>query len=960
MTDGELILAAASTIVPAIRLAILECASQHGLNDAVRDAYGEVVRYDVVRSALTMDWAPVEPKEDVDAESTIVFQFDVDKVAFVYLDSVWDPEGIAGTALQDRINANDASEEWRGFQALHLVVIEFVVDACFQLPQSAVPSSTVVSISSDELVIFSGLNQSDQIALWKVARSIHSEERQLRSIMGEGFLDSYSIYDTNKKSFYVSDEGRPDAIWAMATGVLCRRKHLARCDRHFAPCRASRTWRGGTKLHSRPNEPIYVAEDSSPANVHLLAEVGRCYIWVASRSEVGCRLPPVLLGEFLAFWAWQMIPDVAANSSSEFNMRIDAVVTRESQMCPVCGDSVSSFHFCFRPDRVNFFTSEDWLSRLLETVDNTGERQILVELLPAILSALKHEIDVDAVHEIVDRCAPVGNKRKLVTVRGGDAQIISLEGLPRIRTIDDFDLGVNADAIGSHAQANWSDKTTEAYNAIVEFLFHQFRDVVDNWSSDHCLETLMLQHERLVAERKQLETQIPCTIACYGADEDHVLHLRNMLGDIDRASIASRFLIEYTAAVPPSGGAELSLSGYDRALALALDIATYGMQSDSVQYGVSTRSLRILGSGRLSQLDEHYDNVAAKFSHSTFRSKFLLIQKADLPSIEEESRDDPKMFDKLEAATRQEYGIELTNLLRLFGFIANSPFTQESGFGNARTAELIGYLSTELNMPEDQLHSVLARITLRRRKSFLRPPSPFRAVDVYPWRFNRELSYLRRPLIVHEHNGEPMLCWGMRAVVQAASYWVTLCTEGRMKNLSTNAMKSLQGEIANARGHAFNRHVANLVRQREGISSRANVTRLKSKRVEDIDGHDLGDIDVLAVQLRSRKVYVIEVKSFSAAKTPVEMANERDKLFGEESEENGAVRKHLRRVQWIRDNLDTVIDDMAGDQLEASIWTVVPVIVIDEDLFMSHLIADAIQVVTLEAFLRILDRNTGH
>ena len=181
-----------------------------------------------------------------------------------------------------------------------------------------------------------------------------------------------------------------------------------------------------------------------------------------------------------------------------------------------------------------------------------------------------------------------------------------------------------------------------------------------------------------------------------------------------------------------------------------------------------------------------------------------------------------------------------------------------------------------------------------------------------------------------------------------------------MKNLSTNAMKSLQGEIANARGHAFNRHVANLVRQREGISSRANVTRLKSKRVEDIDGHDLGDIDVLAVQLRSRKVYVIEVKSFSAAKTPVEMANERDKLFGEESEENGAVRKHLRRVQWIRDNLDTVIDDMAGDQLEASIWTVVPVIVIDEDLFMSHLIADAIQVVTLEAFLRILDRNTGH
>lgn len=59
-----------------------------------------------------------------------------------------------------------------------------------------------------------------------------------------------------------------------------------------------------------------------------------------------------------------------------------------------------------------------------------------------------------------------------------------------------------------------------------------------------------------------------------------------------------------------------------------------------------------------------------------------------------------------------------------------------------------------------KIQKILDYICLDKRASFLIPPEGFRKEDTYPWRFNRELSFTRRPLIKRDNE----YIWGNRNI----------------------------------------------------------------------------------------------------------------------------------------------------------------------------------------------------
>jgi len=65
---------------------------------------------------------------------------------------------------------------------------------------------------------------------------------------------------------------------------------------------------------------------------------------------------------------------------------------------------------------------------------------------------------------------------------------------------------------------------------------------------------------------------------------------------------------------------------------------------------------------------------------------------------------------------------------------------------------------------------------------------------------------------------------------------------------------------------------------------------------------DLGDIDVLAIDMNRKHIYSIECKKIHCGRNPREMANEIERIEGEREDSKSWINKHLRRDTWLKTN----------------------------------------------------------
>ena len=127
-------------------------------------------------------------------------------------------------------------------------------------------------------------------------------------------------------------------------------------------------------------------------------------------------------------------------------------------------------------------------------------------------------------------------------------------------------------------------------------------------------------------------------------------------------------------------------------------------------------------------------------------------------------------------------------------------------------------------------------------------------------------------------------------------------------------------------------------------------------RIARENGDDLGDIDVLAADPTRRCLIPIEAKCFSLAKTPAELANERNELFGDLQNSTGAVGRHLERSEWLRMHREDVLNDFRIDATQWESWSVKPIVVTDADLLSPRLVQSQLPVVTLTNLIDSLVR----
>ncbi|MBN3887666.1 MAG: hypothetical protein HWQ43_00285 [Nostoc sp. JL31] len=994
-TGDRYIVASPSMLLTVARNELIRLAIEYGVKDELVERYSAAVKNTVIESLgyinnrITSVPRPNPP--DIPYFFDAFFGFDTDKAAYVALvpDSLaeynpqepfgcWHLDDI-GVKLETRVKEiyDYVCTNLPGVnEVLFLLIIQGVGRSQmlgFNKPPEIEPL-LLIGLSAGDLETITLLEGGNSLVLWKYAGASWRLKQQAE-VKSFSELDKFSFYKDNGYTFYASDNNRPNLIAFAPDGAgALRQKVLRQRDFHAVTSYKSNSLKEVTSRFSTREIPIYFPKSilsRVPQLPALVVEGLALPIWIIG-SELEDENQQNLRGlysefvETIAYWLWQFTPSLSpiiqslAPEYSVIIIRLFLPKDKAWEHITEPQEISDEMLVELKTDSAGGIldvTISSAISALLESKDNNGERRmmqrILVGFRELIFEEEREKLSNQIISQIIDNHAPLGIKKKIFFLSLDTNPELDNAGLLPYRKVQAADEDELLDELGNYLSsvknlkegAIPDDKRTEVLQETVGFFYQELEKLVASLDPKGLLEYLIAYHEAIVYETEHHRLTIPTRLACFSFESEMVEKLNKEFPERQKAALASRFIIEYVATRPPDGIRPFSLSAYDRLQALASEIVTFGFESDLINFSLADLKLEMLLSGRLGTDRDQYEKARDAYMSIFTGGEIVRATRRfghywRKPKTATEKSALVAQFD---AAATIEFGYSITELLEFFGAAMDIGRDIHPSVACLPLRELIVRLANQLGWTPERVSQALELLSLKPRSDFLKPDSPYKPADVFPWKFNRPLSYLRRPFLHRKRNGEVEILWGIRHLNAVSQYLVYLCLNGRLKATSKQ-MKQVMGELRNIEGEEFNDQVADLLEQNIALIVERRVKKIGNLKIKGEKGI-LGDIDVLAADSRRKCLIVIECKNFALARAPHEMANELTELLKGSGKEKSAVQHHQERINWVCSHLQEVLTWL---RLEPTAdWKVEPLIVTDYELATPHLWASAIPVVSL-------------
>lgn len=462
-------------------------------------------------------------------------------------------------------------------------------------------------------------------------------------------------------------------------------------------------------------------------------------------------------------------------------------------------------------------------------------------------------------------------------------------------------------------------------NKIVGFLYSILEKEASVFNKNQLLKFLIAQIETLLPEQLGRESSYNNNIALSAQEKDLFF---KQLNDDNRNSIATKFMLEYVIASPINGEKNIGMWEIERLLAICSLIIEWAHRSDYIKYNFVDTTIDFLKSNRIGLKEKDFRSV----NSAMLASRNLQLANSNLPISENKSyveRVEHLLQSSLNNAFIEafEYSYEEFNLV--VGCLIDTYDNLEKIVWIEEKDKLIRKLFSGLNreVSESKIILILDSITLWERAEYLTPPTGFEKLDIFPWRFNRQLSFIRRPIIMHGNK----YMFGIRNVIYTRKYLMRLIWGGRLKT-NSHKMKDVMSKLRNILGDEFNDRVKNILETYPDLQVEKGVSKIRKQHISDEKNNTLGDIDVFAINQKQKKLFIIETKDFSFSRNPYELAMEQEKVF---TGDKAFLIKHIKRSDWIRKNLKYIINHYG---LEDGDWKIVTMFVVSEHLMTKDLV----------------------
>ena len=472
-------------------------------------------------------------------------------------------------------------------------------------------------------------------------------------------------------------------------------------------------------------------------------------------------------------------------------------------------------------------------------------------------------------------------------------------------------------------------------NEVVGKLYALLQEKVAQLNPFHLVEAIYDDLEIVLYNLMLAGKRYAWDIACYPEKENEFLQDYNTL---NKTSLALKFLMEYVAACPPDGDKTVGIGEYEYILAICSMIVDWAYKNDLFFYHIFDTPVEILQSNRIGMKHHEFDVM---FSQGDQYRRQQLYYNSSSILRKVYGKTEIDYSERIDEGFKEEYGYTYRDLyMMIMSMVELGEKANASNVKVFKEEDLIAQLSQmnpDLNISD--MGKMLEQISLSEREDYLVPPKPYRREDVYPWRFNREYSFNRRPVV---KRGKEII-WGNRQLYHMLEFLLDLVYDGKLKTRKKK-LEAVIGNINNERGHEFNQLIYNMLNDMNAFKLYPNVKKINGKAVSNEDGGTLGDIDILVVDEQYHRIYVSEVKDFNFSRNPYEMHLEYQKMFVDTKKERCFATKHSRRVEWLRNHIEDVKEYYKLNK--DSLWDVVGIFIVSEPLLSNEVYHKGLNIIS--------------
>ncbi len=439
----------------------------------------------------------------------------------------------------------------------------------------------------------------------------------------------------------------------------------------------------------------------------------------------------------------------------------------------------------------------------------------------------------------------------------------------------------------------------EVIAAIVRNLNGRLHEKLRELDPDATFELLVSEQERMQHDRTRLHVVAPNPFA----GGEHIRDAVKKYREINQSALASRYLIEAAVRCVRDGHRPLSLSRYDELLAISENMIGLGSRGDAYRYGLSDSEMHFRKPGRLHivSADPFQETVS---DHTNANARALVDQ--DLLAewarfMERQDPAPPANLSKESAVFGAEYGVPFIGFLQAVERLSELAAGNDLQMRTMRVPDLLHDIAATTELTRPQAAKVLKMMSLEAASN--KPEPDLFDPDFTPWRYARENSFLRRPILIRGcGNDELVATWGTQTPWTATEALFEQMVSGRLAARSPQMKKHISQQ-RNRISRAFETEVADIFRRDPHNRVSEQTKSLGNTSLERQNGDKLGDIDVLVINEHHRTLSIIEAKSFAAARSAREIKGEIDKLV---SGKNSAVARLNERVRFVRDHWSTL------------------------------------------------------
>lgn len=451
-------------------------------------------------------------------------------------------------------------------------------------------------------------------------------------------------------------------------------------------------------------------------------------------------------------------------------------------------------------------------------------------------------------------------------------------------------------------------ETTAFLNSLVTRLEDELIDALRGFDRRRMLERLLQNHELAIDDRDRWTRTSSALLALHGRTTDTFKRLMGADQSLNAVLQSTRVLVEMAICeCPLAGGARPGRLDISLLMAKASLLFEIGGWSDAIRWDVMKPDVRVTPLGDVHANFDYYEEIIIPHASVTNQERIERAVTGYAKNLEERVTADSVVseLDRTFARALEEQMGGTIDDLRLFtDAVELIGIEQEAKVITLERTRFESLTVGAVELPAETANRILQTLTLVSRLHWRDVPDGYEIRDRQPWRFRRQLSFLRRPILDWDPAGNTvMVAPGM--LRDSLVYMYSLYESGDFPvGQLTPKMAAWRAFANGRRGTVFAEEVAEEMR---GNGWQAEVEVKITKLLGRGFDTDHGDVDVLAWRDDGR-VLIIECKDVQFRKTLGEMSEQLADFRGE-TKPNGKrdeLRKHLDRIEILREHLPLV------------------------------------------------------